>query len=76
MELGLKLSTGLGRSVCSVAGFPASASTYNVVLFPKQCFSHLGVWCAGLGRRGLLIDPAQAETLACRTVPDLKQGKI
>lgn len=54
---GVKLCTGLGRSMCSVAGFPASASTYNVILFPEQCFSSLGVWCAGLSRLGLFIEP-------------------
>lgn len=55
-ELGVKLSTGLGRSACSVAGFPASASTEDIVLFPKQCFSHLRVQCAGVSRLGLFIE--------------------
>jgi len=27
VELGVKLSTGISRSVCSVAGFPGSALT-------------------------------------------------
>lgn len=57
VELGVKLSTGLGRSVCSAAGFPPSASTYSVILFPEPCFSNLGVWCAGLSRLGLVIEP-------------------
>lgn len=47
MELGVRLSTSLGRSVCSAPGFPASASTYSVIFFsPEKCFSNLGVWCA------------------------------
>lgn len=57
VELGVKLSTGLGRSVCSTAVFPATASAYSDILFPEQCFSNLGVWCAGLSRLGPFIEP-------------------
>lgn len=45
VELGMKLSTGLGRSVCCMADFPSTSSTYSVVLFPEQCFSSLWVRC-------------------------------
>lgn len=57
VELGVKLSACLGRSACRVAGFPARASTGNVVLFPEQCFSSPGVRRAGLSRLGLFVEP-------------------
>lgn len=45
VELEAQLSTGLGRSVCSMADFPSTSSPYRAVLFPEQCFSSLRVWC-------------------------------
>lgn len=43
VELEVKLSTGVGRSVCSMAEFPSASAPYSAVLFPEQCFSSLRV---------------------------------
>lgn len=41
VELEVKLSTGLDRSVCSMEDFPSTSSTHSAVLFPEHCFSSL-----------------------------------
>lgn len=69
MELGAKLSTGLNRSMCSVAVFPASSS-FSAILFPKQCPQQprgKACWAEQAGRQ----DPAQAEGSVCRTALSL-----
>lgn len=66
VELGAKLSTGLNRSMCSVAVFPASSSSFSAILFPKQCPQQPRgkvCWAEQAGRQ----DSAQAEGSVCRT---------
>lgn len=53
VELGAKLSTGLDSSMCSVAVFPASSSSYSAILFSERCPSNLGVRRAGPSQLGL-----------------------